>query len=114
MRKPSFYTWMTTRAVDGMVDLLRVVAERVGQRSLLSRLKARWDARTWQYALWTLFIMVFLHVYILLFIQKLVLIVALDVAVAILLIAFGPERIWTMLRTSIPGRLAAHLFDPNK
>lgn len=114
MKKQPFYDWVTTRAVDGIVNLLRFISERMGQGSLLARLKTKWEAITWQHAFWTLFSVVFLHVYMFLFIKKLVLILALDIAVAGLLIVFGPDRLWTMLRASIPGRLLAQLFDPNK
>lgn len=114
MKKRSFYDWVTMQAVDGIVNLLRLISERMGQGSLLARLKTKFDTITWQHAFWTLFVVVFLHVYMLLFMQKLVLILALDIAVAGLLIVFGPDRLWTMLRTSVLGRLLTQLFDPNK
>ncbi|GEN35206.1 MULTISPECIES: hypothetical protein [Aneurinibacillus] len=114
MKKPSFYDWLAYKTVDGLVALMKLFSERAGQHSLLSRLKDRWQNVQWQYVFWTFFIMVFLHVYILLFMQKLVLIIALDLVAAGLVLFVGPERLWLAIRTSIPGRLLAQLFDVNK
>jgi hypothetical protein len=114
LRKPSFYEWITTRTVDGLIRMMELFSRRVGQHSFLSRLQTMWKTTEWQYVFWTLFIVVFLHVYVLLFLQKLVLIIALDILIGGLLVVIGPERLWRILRSSIPGKLLAQLFDPNK
>jgi hypothetical protein len=114
MKKLSFYDWLAYRTVDGFVALMKRFSERVGQHSLLSRLKTRSQNVQWQYVFWTLFIMVFLHVYILLFVQKIVLILAIDLVAGGLLLFLGPERLWLIIRTSVPGKLLTQLFDANK
>lgn len=114
MKKTSFYDWLANKTVDGLVSLMKWFSERFGQHSMLSRLQNRWNTIQWQYVFWTLFIMVFLHAYVLLFLQSLILIIAIDLVAAGLLVFLGPERLWTLIRTSIPGKLLTQLFDVNK
>ncbi|CEH27622.1 Uncharacterized protein BN1090_A2_00037 [Aneurinibacillus migulanus] len=114
MKKPSFYDWLAHKTVDGAMALIQLFSEKVGQHSLLSRLRSRWQSIQWQYVFWILFIMVFVHAYVLLFMHKLVLIIAIDLVAGGLLLFLGPERLWLAIRTSIPGRLLTQLFDANK
>ncbi|AMA72033.1 MULTISPECIES: hypothetical protein [Aneurinibacillus] len=114
MKKTSFYEWLTHKVIDGLIGLIETFSEKAGQHSLLARFKAKCESIQWQYVFWTLFIMVFLHVYVLLFLENIVLIIALDLIAGGLLLFLGPERVWLIIRTSIPGRLLMQLFDPNK